>query len=128
MQTMRASSAPERSLLSDARREPRFLVHWRAGLKLPDRRIVEVRVKDISESGMGFVANESVPCNATLEVRVRVPDPGNPAQTVDVAGTVRVVYVAMRGYEFAVGVAWVERNEADRALLSRWMRKMHLGF
>jgi c-di-GMP-binding flagellar brake protein YcgR len=114
-------------LLIDARREPRFPVHWRAGLKLPDGRIIESRVKDISESGMGFVANDAVPPAATLEVRVRVPDPGNPAQWVDVAGTVKVAYVAMRGYEFAFGVTWAERKEADRELLSRWMRKMHLG-
>jgi c-di-GMP-binding flagellar brake protein YcgR len=118
----------ERSTQIDARREPRFPVHWRAGLKLPDGRIIELRVKDISESGMGFVANEAVPPAATLEIRVRVPDPGNSAQTVDVAGTVKVAYVAMRGYEFAVGVTWAERTEADRALMSRWMRKMHLGF
>jgi hypothetical protein len=97
-------------------------------LKLPNGRIVELRVKDISDSGMGLVATKAVPSAAdTLEVRVRVPDPGSPAQTVDVAGTVKVAYVAMRGYEFAVGVTWVERKETDRELLSRWMRKMHLG-
>lgn len=115
-------------LLFDARREPRLPVHWRAGLKLPGGRIIELRVKDISESGMGFVADETVPNAATLEVRVRVPDPGNPAQTVDVAGMVKVAYVAVRGYEFAVGVTWAKRNEADRELMSRWMRKVHLGF
>jgi PilZ domain len=119
----------ERSTQIDARREPRYPVHWRAGLKLPNGRIVELRVKDISESGMGFVATEAVPSAATtLEVRVRVPDPGNAAQTVDVAGTVKVAYVAMRGYEFAVGVTWIERDDADRELMSRWMRKLHLGF
>jgi hypothetical protein len=116
------------SIQIDARREPRFPVHWRAGLKLPSGRIIELRIKDISESGMGLVANEAVPPAATLDVRVRVPDPGNPAQCVDVAGTVKVAYVAMRGYEFAAGVTWAERNEADRELMSRWMRKMHLGF
>jgi hypothetical protein len=123
------NNAHRQSLLIDARREPRYPVHWRAGLKLPNGRIVELRVKDISESGMGLVATEAVPsAAATLEVRVRVPDPGDPAQAVDVAGKVKVAYVAMRGYEFAVGMTWVERDEADRELMSRWMRKLHLGF
>jgi PilZ domain len=118
----------ERSTQIDARREPRFPVHWRAGLKLPSGQIIQLRVRDISESGMGFVGDDAVPQGATLEVRVRVPDPGNPAQTVDVAGTVKVAYVAMRGHEFAVGATWVERKDADRELMSRWMRKLHLGF
>jgi PilZ domain len=119
----------ERSMQIDARREPRYPVHWRAGLKLPIGRIIELRVKDISESGMGLVATEAVPsAAATLEVRVRVPDPGNPAQAIDVAGKVKVAYVAMRGYEFAIGVTWVERDGAGRELMSRWMRKLHLGF
>jgi PilZ domain len=112
----------------DARREPRFPVHWRAGLKLPGGQIIQLRVRDISDSGMGFVADAAVPNGATLEVRVRVPDPGEPAQAVDVAGTVKVAYVAMRGYEFAVGVTWVERDDAGRELMSRWMRKISLGF
>ena len=118
----------ERPTLIDARSEPRFAVHWRAVLKLPNGRIIELRVKDISGNGMGFIVAEAVPPAATLEVRVRVPDPGNPAQSVDVAGTVKVAYVAMRGYEFAVGVTWAERKEADRELMSRGLRKMHLGF
>ena len=118
----------ERSTQIDGRREPRFNVHWRAGLKLPNGRIIDLRVKDISESGMGLVAAEAVAPSVTLEVRVRVPEPDNPTQAVDVTGTVKVAFVAMRGYDFQIGVTWVDRGDAGRHQMARWMRRMHLQF
>lgn len=118
----------QNSLQIDARREPRFNVHWRAALKLPNGRIIDLRVKDISERGMGLVAAEAVPTAATLAVRVRVPYLGDPVQSFDVTGTVKVAYVAMRGYEFAIGVIWVERDEAGRLQMARWIRRIELDY
>ena len=113
---------------SDSRREPRFNVHWRARAQLPDGPFIELRVKDISDSGMGLAADQPVPAATTLDVCVQVPDPGNPAQMIAVAGKAKVAYVAMRGYEFRIGVTWAERDDAGRELMSRWMRKVHFGF
>lgn len=118
------SDALSRSTQLDARREPRFNVHWRGRLQLPEGRVVEVRLKDISESGMGMTATEAVSSGAMLKVSVRVPDPGGSAQMTEVAGTVQTAYVAMRGYEFSVGVIWVERSDAGRELLSRWIARL----
>lgn len=108
----------------DARREPRFNVHWRGRLLLPDGRVIELRLKDISESGMGMTAAEAVPSGAMLKVSVRVPDPGGSAQMTEVTGTVQTAYVAMRGYEFSVGVVWVDRDAAGRELMSRWIGRL----
>jgi PilZ domain len=114
--------------LRDARREPRFNVHWRARLQLLNGHGVDVSVKDISGSGMGLVGSELAPADATLAIRVRVPDLRDPAQGIDVAGTVKVAYVALRGYEFAIGVTWIDRSDADRELMSRWIRRLSLRF
>jgi PilZ domain len=118
----------EQSMQIDLRREPRFNVHWRAQVRLPDGPVIELRVKDISDSGMGLAADQPVPAAATLDVCVQVPDPGNPAQMIVVTGKIKVAYVAMRGYEFRIGATWAERDDAGRELMSRWMRKVHFGF
>jgi hypothetical protein len=57
-----------------------------------------------------------------------VPDPGGSAQTTEVCGTVQTAYVAMRGYDFNVGVIWVERSDTGRELMSRWIGKLRLNF
>ncbi len=121
------SNALQRSICVDARREPRYNVHWRARLQLLDGRRIDCRVKDISANGMGLQAAEPVPSGATLAVCVRVPDPGNSAQLSDLSGTVRVAYVAMRGYEFGIGVTWADRDAVGTELLSRWIGKLRLG-
>jgi PilZ domain len=110
--------------LFDARREPRYSVHWRGRVQLPGRRVIELRLKDISESGMGLITSEAVPSGATLAIAVRVPDPGGSAQTSEVTGTVQTAYVALRGYDFNVGVIWVERDDAGRELMSRWIARL----
>jgi hypothetical protein len=118
------STARHQPLLFDARREPRFHVHWRGRLQLQGGRVIELRLKDISESGMGLVTSDAVPSAATLAIALRVPDLGGSAQTTEVSGTVQTAYVAMRGYEFSVGAIWVERNDADRELMSRWIGRL----
>jgi hypothetical protein len=115
------SSAARQSAQIDARREPRYNVHWRGRMQLADGRVIELRSRDISESGMGLTAAEAVPSGATLEIALRVPDPGGSAQVTEVCGTAQAVYVALRGYEFIIGVAWVKRSDAGRELMSRWM-------
>jgi PilZ domain len=118
------SNAIAQPPLFDARREPRHGVHWRGRVQLPDGRVIELRLKDISESGMGLIISEAVPSGATLAIAVRVPDPGGSAQTTEVTGTVQTAYVAMRGYDFNVGVIWVERDDAGRELMSRWIARL----
>ncbi len=110
--------------LVDARREPRLPVHWRASLQLPDGRRIDVRIKDISDSGMGLIARDAVPAGATLRIAVQVPDPGGAARGTEVAGEVKVAYAVMRGYEFGVGAVWVERAPEARALMSRWIARL----
>ena len=118
------STILSQSVQIDARREPRVNVYWRARLQLPDGRCLEVRVKDISESGLGLIARDAVPAGATLAIALRVPDPGGSAEMTELVGQVKVAYAAMRGYEFGVGLIWVERAHPARALLSRWIAKL----
>jgi hypothetical protein len=110
--------------LVDARREPRLSVHWRARLQLPDGRSIDVRITNISESGMGLIAREAVPAGATLPIAVQVPDPSGVTRATEVAGRVKVAYAVVRGYEFGVGLVWVERGQQERALMSRWITRL----
>jgi hypothetical protein len=122
------SNARQLPQLFEARREPRYAVHWRGRLQGPGGRVIDLRVKDISDSGMGLTTSEAVPTGATLAIALRVPDPGGSAQTTEVSGTVQTAYVVMRGYDFNVGVIWVERSDTGRELMSRWIGKLRPNF
>ncbi len=111
----------------DARCEARHNVFWRALVKLPNGSTIEVKVKDISQSGMGLVASEPLPKGSTLAIIVRVPNPANAEQMLAGSGTVKIVYAAMQKDHYAVGAVWVERSDAVQKLLARWLRKLHLG-
>jgi PilZ domain len=118
------TTARPQPLLFEARREPRFAVHWRGRLQGPGGRTIELRLKDISDSGMGMTTSEAVPTGATLSIALRVPDPAGSAQMTEVSGTVQTAYVAMRGYEFSVGAIWVLRDDAGRELMQRWIGRL----
>jgi hypothetical protein len=118
------STARPQPLLFEARREPRFAVHWRGRLQGPGGRMIELRLKDISDSGMGMTISEAVPAGATLAIALRVPDPAGSAQMIEVSGTVQTAYVAMCGYEFNVGAIWALRTDAGRELMSRWIGRL----
>lgn len=108
------------------RTEPRYLVSWRAHVQLPNGQTVEVRVKDISESGMGMISDYAVPSGRMLGVTVGVPDLTDPTRLLAVPGRAMIAFSVMQGHDFRVGVKWAELSPAAQELWRTWVKRLRL--
>ncbi len=106
------------------RTEPRYNVSWRALLQLPNGQTTEVRVKDISESGMGLVSDLSVPNGRVLSITVGVPDLTDLSRTLAMPGRVQVAFAVMQRHDFRVGARWAELSPAAQQLWRAWVQRM----
>src|SRR5262249_61424285 len=66
------ASAPDTGS-AESRRERRVKVSWPARVQLPNGRGVELRVRDLSPSGVGLRSEVQLPVNAVLMFAVGVP-------------------------------------------------------
>lgn len=117
--TPQPPSAPQ----IDARAEPRVSVAWRGMMLLPDKRAFEVRIKDISDSGLGIVAPQAVPNFTVVNVAVMVPDLIDATRSVTVRGKFRTAYVVIHGHDYRVGGVWNELDKASAELLKQHVRR-----
>src|SRR5205814_7426686 len=80
---------------SDSRRELRVKVSWPARVQLPNGRVIELRVRDLSESGVGLVTEHHIPPATVLNFVVGVPGLNEGAGMTPVSGTIRTTYVVV---------------------------------
>jgi hypothetical protein len=107
----------------DGRREPRVAVSWRAMFRLPNGRVIETRVRDISESGLGLVCGDPVPTNTPIEIAVAVPDLVDVARSITIKGKVRCPYVVINGHDYRIGAQWAELDNASREMLKHHIKR-----
>ena len=64
-------AAPEKGASSaQQRRDPRFKVNWPSRALLPDKRILGVRVRDVSVGGVGFDCTESLSVGSSVNIEL----------------------------------------------------------
>ena len=56
---------------ADSRKEQRVKVSWPARVQLPNGRVIELRVRDLSESGLGLLTEQHIP-PATVQKADRI--------------------------------------------------------
>jgi hypothetical protein len=114
-----APVAPERG----GRAEQRAKVSWPARMHLRDGRVVPARVRDVSESGLGLVADIAPPAGTEFDLAVGLPSLDKPGQFAAIVGRVRVSYAAIAGREIKCGCLWTSlAPDARQALLQRLRR------
>jgi hypothetical protein len=111
----------------DQRREPRVPVVWPGRIDLGGGQSMEVRVRDISESGVGLRCDRPIPIDSRLNVTLGVPDLNDPKRLQAVPGALRVMFVVMAGDEWRVGCQWLELSPAGRALMQQWLQRTRFG-
>lgn len=119
---MMATTADRGSI--DHRKEPRFSVTWRGRLTLPDGQVHEVRVRDISEKGVGLLSEVPLPGNTVMRLVLGVPDLKDMTRIMAVPVQINSAYVVMQSHDFRVGATWIDLGEAVRTLLQDWIRKL----
>jgi hypothetical protein len=111
----------------DDRKEPRIPVSWRGQLALPNGMRTEVRVKDVSESGIGIVSPDPVPNMSRISVAMAVPDLIDPGRSVTVTGQLSVAYVVVQRHDYRIGGQWVDLPNAQREMLKQVIKRHRFG-
>lgn len=108
----------------EARKEVRVRVKWVARVQLLNGTVVEMRVCDISENGIGLAGEFGIPPNSVLTCAVAVPGLNDPRQITAVVGTIRTTHATVRGLDLLYGGTWVKNDAAAQDLLKKWVRRL----
>ena len=115
---------PTAAPTAESRKEPRVKVSWPGRVQLPGGRVVDLRVRDLSESGVGLLTNTSIPANSVLNFAMGVPGLHDPAKITPVTGTIKTTYLVLQGADLCCGGMWVSLPESSREMLNKWIRRL----
>ncbi len=109
---------------SEGRKEQRVKVSWPARVQLPNGKVVELRVRDLSESGVGLLTDVNIPACTVLNFAMGVPGLHEAAKITPVTGTIKTTYLVLAGRDLCCGGMWVSLPEESRDLLNKWIRRL----
>jgi len=113
-----ASDAP------DSRTELRVPVSWPARIRLPDGRVIALKVRNVSEGGVGLTSDEPIPACTVVDFETGVPSPDEAGKTTRLEGTIRTTYAVSHGSQILCGGTWVKVPAADLELVNGWIRRL----
>ena len=109
---------------TEARKEHRVKVSWPARVQLPNGKVVELRVRDLSESGVGLMTTVHIPPSTVLNFAMGVPGLHEATKITPVTGTIKTTYVVVQGPDLVCGGTWVSLPSDSRELLDKWIRRL----
>lgn len=109
---------------AEARREQRVKVSWPARVQLPNGKVIELRVRDLSESGVGLLTDHHIPPSTVLNFAMGVPGLHESTKILPVTATIKTTYVVVQGRDLCCGGMWVTLPEDSRELLDKWIRRL----
>lgn len=112
-----ADDAPE------SRTDLRVEVSWPARMRLPDGHLIELRVRNISEGGVGLMSVELIPADTVVSFEMDVPPIGPGGHGTTVEGTIKTTYTVAHGPEILCGSTW-QGSPAGLELVGMWIRRL----
>lgn len=107
----------------DARTDLRVDVSWRARMRLPDGRVVEIQVRNVSEGGVGLMSGEHIPARTVVAFEMDVPPADDGGDVGRVHGTIRTTYTVARAAEVFCGGTW-QAPPAGLELVRQWIARL----
>jgi hypothetical protein len=107
----------------DSRTNLRVKVSWPARMRLPDGRVIELKVRDISESGVGLMSDEDIPAYTVVDFEMSVPQPDEGGKITPVKGTIKTSYTVVHGAEILCGGTW-QAPPAGLELVALWIERL----
>jgi hypothetical protein len=108
----------------ETRKEVRVKVKWAARVQLPNGAVVEMRVCDISENGIGLAGEVGIPPHSVLTCAVAVPGLNDPTKITAIVGTIKTTHATIRGIDLLYGGTWVRNDASAQDLIKRWIRRL----
>ncbi|MEO5686326.1 MAG: PilZ domain-containing protein [Burkholderiaceae bacterium] len=112
------------SASAEGRKEHRVKVSWPARVQLPTGKVIQLRVRDLSESGVGLMTEHHIPPSTVLNFAIGVPGLHEATKITPVTGTIKTTYVVVQGRDLVCGGLWVSLPADGRELLDKWIRRL----
>jgi hypothetical protein len=107
----------------DSRTDLRVTVSWPARMQLPGGRVIELKVRNVSEGGVGLMSDEDIPAYTVVDFEMDVPRPDEGGETAPVKGTIKTTYTMVQGSQTLCGGTWQARP-AGLELVSAWIERL----
>ena len=107
----------------DSRTDLRVAVSWPARMQLPDGRVIDVRVRNVSEGGVGLMSAEPIPGGTVVDLEMRVPPFDQGDESTTVTGTIKTTYTVAQGAEILCGSTW-QAAPAGLEIVSMWIERL----
>jgi hypothetical protein len=108
----------------DSRRNSRVPVSWSACVRLADGQVIDLKVRNISASGVGLTSRQHVPADAVVDFEMCVPALVDGGEASAVKGTLRTTYATPLGAESLFGGSWVQVPADHLELVNRWIKRL----
>ena len=108
----------------DSRTKLRVKVSWPARMQLLDGRVIELKVRDISEGGVGLMSDEPLPACTVVNFAMGVPPLDEGGEMTQVEGTIKTTYTLVHGAEILCGGTWVQMPSAGLELVNLWIERL----
>ncbi|MFZ6640496.1 PilZ domain-containing protein [Undibacterium sp. TC4M20W] len=107
----------------ELRRSPRITVTWRAGIKLPDGKLVLAKLVNISAEGVLLHTTENLMPQRSYPMLIEIPGIFQESQIYKVSckGTIR--HAILSGEVYHVGIQLSEMSELHTELVTAWISK-----
>lgn len=112
----------------DSRGKLRVEVSWPARMRLPGGDLLALKVRNVSEGGVGLVGDGRIPADTVVDFEMDVPPLDGAGQAIAVRGTLRTTYKVGHGPEILCGATW-QGPPAGVDLVKLWidaLRRSHL--
>ena len=107
----------------DSRTDLRIEVSWPARMQFSDGRVIELKVRNISESGVGLMGDEDIPADIVVNLEMDVPQPNEDVEITPVKGTIKTTYKIAQGSEILCGGTW-QAPPAGLELVNMWIERL----
>jgi len=107
----------------DSRSNLRVDVAWLARMHLPDGRVIELKVRNVSQGGVGLKRDGDIPACAVVDFEMSVPPLDEGGRITPVKGRIRTTGTVAQGSEILCGGTWQE-PPAGLELVSMWIKRL----
>ncbi len=112
-----AADAPE------SRTDQRVEVSWPARMRLPDGRVIELQVRNVSEGGVGLMSDEHIPARTVVDFEMGVPPLDHGGSVTPVKGSIKTTYTVVHGSKILCGGIW-QGPPAGLEFVRLWIKRL----
>ena len=105
----------------DSRTDLRVKVEWPARMQLSDGHVIDLKVRDISQGGVGLMGDGRIPANTVVNFEMDVPPFDECGEVTPINGTIKTTYTVAHGSEILCGATW-QAPPAGLEIVTMWIK------